>query len=374
MNKALVKLLQKVEDALKEEDEVCQEKEGIKAYWGIDSVTAFTQLVRTHTKEVLQHGMVTADFNTMYTSFSFKDIKDRTGASLDFAWAYWAREHPPDDLCDGAELHLTQGGFVWGQEGYTRDQVMEMFSFSLEHNFTINGGRLRRQKMGMGMGWAPAPQAANLSCYPVERAHAYKADLPRTAAVCRYIDDLWSAGMPFPPSAEYGLGYRQEAQSSSVVYIGVRVYIKETEEKGENMGTKKRIVHTTVNDRQDEYPYHIVRYPFGDTTAAAEQLGGVVMGRLVHAQETCSHMCDFKESVALIFRHAMWRGYSRRLVQSVWSRFLFQRWHTSDIRVKELRAWFSKAWKYLQASGKAPAHPSAVQRRVTLENVANKEE
>ena len=41
---------------------------------------------------------------------------------------------------------------------------------------------------------------------------------------------------------------------------------------------------------------------------------------------------------------------SRRLVQSVWSRFLFQRWHSTDIRVKELRVWFSKVWGYLAST------------------------
>ena len=81
--------------------------------------------------------------------------------------------------------------------------------------------------------------------------------------------------------------------------------------------------------------------------APPQQLGGVIMGRLVHCQETCSHMKDFKESVATVFRHALWRGYPRRLVQSVWSRFLFLRWHSTDIRVKELRVWFGKVWAFL---------------------------
>ena len=114
----------------------------------------------------------------------------------------------------------------------------------------------------MGMGWAPAPQAANLSCYPVERAHAYKPEVPRTAAICRYIDDLWSAGMPFPSAEDYRLGYRVVSQGPSVVYLGVKVYIKEAQDMAE--GALKRVVHTTVYDRQEEYPHHIVRYPAGD--------------------------------------------------------------------------------------------------------------
>ena len=139
------------------------------------------------------------------------------------------------------------------------------------------------------------------------------------------------------------MAYTTTGEGDSVVYLGVKVYFEEN--------TSGKELHLTVFDREERYPYHIVRYPEFGTVAPQQQLGGVVMGRLVHCQETCSHMKDFKESVATIFRTSMWRGYPRRLVQSVWSRFLFQRWHSTDIRVKELRAWFSKVWAYLAKSG-----------------------
>ena len=120
------------------------------------------------------------------------------------------------------------------------------------------------------------------------------------------------------------------------MYLGVKVYVETTST------ANIKILHTTVFDREFTYPYHIVRYPEFGSVVPSQQLGGVIMGRLVHCQETCSHMKDFKESVGSVFRNAMWRGYPRRLVQSVWSRFLFQRWHSVDIRVKELLVWFAK--------------------------------
>ena len=62
-------------------------------------------------------------------------------------------------------------------------------------------------------------------------------------------------------------------------------------------------------------------------------------------------MEDFKDSVGTVFGNAMEREYPRRMVQSVWSRFLFQRWHSTDIAVKELRSWFSRVWAFLIKSG-----------------------
>ena len=170
--------------------------------------------------------------------------------------------------------------------------------------------------------------------------------------VSRFIDDIYSAGVPLPSQEDYGMDYKTTAKGSSVVYLGVRVYEKVRED-----GTK--VLHTTVHDREGSYPHHIVRYPDHATVAPREQLGGVIMGRLVHCQETCSHMEDFKESVATVFRNAIWRGYPKQMIEKVWRRFLFQRWHAVDIRVKELRVWFPKVWAYLfRTDGKSLPEPT----------------
>ena len=298
-------------------------------------------MVRTNPDVIIQHGQTTADFCTMYTAFPFGAMIGRTVESVGEAFAFWREKHPPLEV-DGApqaELLLGPGGWSYMGDGYTLSQVEELLAYLITHNYTCDGGQVRRQIQGMPMGMPAAPQIANLSCYPVEKAHAYALGPGNSLVVCRYIDDLYSAGVPLPPQEAYGMEYKKTAEGESVVYLGVKVYIMKSGEQRE--------VHTTVYDREEAYPYHIVRYPEFGTVAPSQQLGGVIMGRLVHCQETCSHMKDFKESVGTVFRNALWRGYSRRLVQSVWSRFLFQRWHSTDIRVKELRVWFSKVWKYL---------------------------
>ena len=211
------------------------------------------------------------------------------------------------------------------------------------------------------MGMPAAPQIANLACYPVEKAHSYILGPGKTSTITRYIDDFSSSGVPLPTQEAYGMAYIKTAEGNSVVYLGVKVYI-------EQHNDNKKEVHLTVHDREEEYPHHIVRYPEFGTVAPQQQLGGVIMGRLVHCQETCSHMKDFKESVGNVFRNAMWRGYPRRLVQSVWSRFLFQRWHSTDIRVKELRVWFSKIWTFLSKTG-GQTRPDPSQHAETLRSL-----
>ena len=309
-------------------------------------------MVRTHAREIVAGGLRTADFTTMYTAFTFDTIINRTMESAREAWEFAHSTKTPVGVDASTAPTLTTGGWTWDGHGYSMADLKQLITVAVVNNYTCNGGRVRRQIQGMPMGLPPAPQLANLACYPVERLHMES--LPRelrTTAVCRYIDDIiHPSGMPLPTAEQYGMEYKCTGQGDSVVCLGVKVYIVAH-------GDGQRVVHTTVHDREHEYPHHIVRYPLADTTASSEQLGGVIMGRLEFARMVCSHMGDFKESVGNVFRNAIWRGYSRRLVQSVWSRFLFQRWHATDIRVRALQAWFSKVWSWLQSGphGKPPA-------------------
>ena len=185
--------------------------------------------------------------------------------------------HPPFEV-DGAppaEHSLTPGEWSYEGEGYTMSQLEELLTYLITHNYTCDGGQVRRQIQGMPMGMPSPPQIANLACYPVEKAHAYALGPGKSLAVCRYIDDLYSAGVPLPPPEAYSLEYKITAEGESVVYLGVKVSIQKSGEQRE--------VHTTVYDREEAYPYHIVRYPEYGTVAPSQQLGGVIMGRLGRA-------------------------------------------------------------------------------------------
>ena len=256
--------------------------EGIKAFWGIDSINAFTRMVRANADVVLENGQETVDFCTMYIWFPFRSMIDRTIEAVDEAWDFVTRQDA-EMREDGAPHEFTLGPKGWSKtgKGYTRAQVAELLTFLIEHNYVNVGGRILRQIKGMPMGMPAAPQIANLACYPVEKAQAYRLGPGRSLVVSRFIDDLYSSGVPLPSQEDYGMEYKTTAKGKSVVYLGVCVYEKVRED-----GTK--VLHTTVHDREESYPHHIVRYPDHATVAPREQLGGVIMGRLVHCQETCT--------------------------------------------------------------------------------------
>ena len=86
-HKALMRLLQHVEKAVKEKDKLRQREEGMRAFWGIDSISAFTMLVRAHAQ-------FTADFCTMCTSFPFDHEIEWTITNVDEAWNFQSRHNP----------------------------------------------------------------------------------------------------------------------------------------------------------------------------------------------------------------------------------------------------------------------------------------
>ena len=250
-HKALVKILQHVELVLLEKDQLRQRQEGIRAFWGIDSVFAFTRLVRSHADLVAQQGQFTADFCNMYTSFSFSDMVSRTMHAVQEAWDFQKQLYSTRSDCamdTHWELSLGVGGWSRSGEGLTVSQISEMLHFLIHTNFTFNGGKVRRQIRGMPMGMPAAPQIANLSCYPVEKIHSYNLGPEKTMTVTRYIDDFWSSGVPLPPQDAYGMNYVVTAEGSSVVYLGVKVYFEER--------AGRLSVHTTVYDREFSYPLH----------------------------------------------------------------------------------------------------------------------
>ena len=99
-----------------------------------------------------------------------------------------------------------------------------------------------------------------------------------------------------PPESAYAMEYKETSRDpADFVYLGARVQIR-----GDRL-------HTTVFDREDDYPFHIVRYPEWGTVAPRTQLGGVLTGQFIACLEACTHMQDFKESVANVVRRAVWR-------------------------------------------------------------------
>ena len=78
-----------------------------------------------------------------------------------------------EDFAMDEVLRLGSDGWTWSGEGFTMEQTQHFLTYLINNNYTLNGGKVKRQIQGMPMGMPAAPQIANLACYLVEKKHAY---------------------------------------------------------------------------------------------------------------------------------------------------------------------------------------------------------
>ena len=126
-----------------------------------------------------------------------------------------------------------------------KEDVMQLLATTLDHCYITNGVECRHQIQGIPMGISPSPQLANLYCYSVERDFVLRAD-SSSWLNCRYLDDLFVID-PIPSEEEYGMSYATSSEGNDVVYVGIRIYVKDG------------LTRTTLYDREEEYPFHILR-------------------------------------------------------------------------------------------------------------------
>ena len=339
LSKALVTIYKHAIRTIEELDTIREREVGFKCFWSIDSANAFSRLARLNASFIVAHGMATHDFTTMYTSFDQETMVKNLMEALTEAQQFEGSKCPEE----AAAPSLCLKGWTFG-DGWSLPEVEAMARLTIGSAFTVNGGQVRRQCLGLPMGLPEAPQLVALALYPIEKRFAL-ATRP-CGVICRFIDDFFSSGTQPPPPELYGMDYHLTSTSpTQVEYLGVRATIKEGR------------LHTTLFDREEDYPFHIVRYPEWSTTAPKTQLAGVLIGRFVNCQDACTYVADFQASVSNVVRHALWRGYPAGVIVTTWSRFLHRKWQATDIRKAELFAWFKKLLAYQQAKGIRPGGP-----------------
>ena len=194
--------------------------------------------------------MATYDFTTMYTMLRFDAIVKNTMGAVQEAQEYEASKALPGQ----GEPKLSGEGWNWDDEGWSLTRFEAMLRILVNAAYAMNGGLVRRQIKGLPMGLACAPRLATLSCYPIEKKSVLETN--PTGLITRYIDDFWTCDVAPPPASAYGMEYKKTSENpKQVVHLEIKVDVREGR------------VHTTMFDREEQCPMHIVRYPHWDTVA-----------------------------------------------------------------------------------------------------------
>ena len=76
---------------------------------------------------------------------------------------------------------------------------------------------------------------------------------------------------------------------------------------------------------------------------------GVLTGQFIRAQRLCSVMPMFKDAIKNVVLAAMRRGYKKGELDRVWGKFLIEWWLAREVRRGELRAWFRRLMRVVDA-------------------------
>ena len=372
VGKVMVKVLQQVLRALRTKDNERRGQGLPPRYWVVEDIDEFVQEYRAAAATLAKYPWATYDFTTMYEALQHGRLLEGCMQAALEAWEFMEQRFAAQQGLDRTQAKLCLGATGWMEskkippeatkQWFSPDTLKATLHFMLNHLFMYNGGVLRRQVQGLPMGLECSPQLANAYGYAIEAKWVDEGGQPGPLAR-RFIDDIIVAGpnalnpgAGLPSEEQYGMQYkRTSTEPNNLVYLGVRLFV---DERGE--------AHSVLHDRAVDYPIRVDRYPEGTTVANPAQLGGVIMGRLVAAQRTCSRLDLFQDAVAGIFTHAHRRRYPRRLVHSVWTRFLVTYWDAASVTTKELRRWFHEAWNAIttgEGKRSTPRHEKPLDRK-----------
>ena len=326
-------------------------------YWIVEDIDEFVQEFRANAALLATVPWATYDFTTMYEALEHPALIEGCMTAASDAWEHERNQAATASGTRPDEVDLVLSTKGWAKKvpemdnspvmWYTTTSLRQALTWLLDNLYIRNGDVLRKQVKGVPMGLNCSGQLANAYGYAIESRWVDATPGPPSVMSRRYIDDIIVAGPKaltpgegLPSEALYKMKYKLTSESTaSLIYIGVRFFV---DEKGE--------AHTVLHDRAVDYPIRVDRYPEASTVANPAQLGGVIMGRLVAAQRTCSRLDLFQDAVAGIMTHAHNRSYPRRLMHSVWTRFLTKYWDAASVTTRELREWFHKAWNQVTAA------------------------
>ena len=229
---------------------------------------------------------------------------------------------------------------------------MREVAFIVNNQFIENGGRLKRQKIGIPMGAKPSPDLTDLNLYKheanfidslvqtnqVEKAKAFHMTFRRS-------DDLLCVDNPFAEEFFTGAVYpphlqlvRTAERASEADFIGMKI----------STLPNKNSLDISIFDKRDDFPFEVVRYPFLDSNVPLSQCYGVFVSLLNRFHDICSAFASFLHRAVLLADFLLRRSYSKKRLISTFHRFI-QRGTKYQVRARKATATFLEALSAVEA-------------------------
>ena len=276
----------------------------------------------------------TFDFKDLYTRIPHQDLKDKLKYVIDLAFEN-SKYKDVALVC----ARKDQGSFFKEigslgkkakQTAFTKDKVIEMVNYLIDHIFIKVGNRCFRQKEGIPMGTDCGPLLANLYLFGCEYSWLLKKwdkkdsegkdkdddtrrcdrSLVTAFAHCfRYIDDLITFNNKNVLSDHWQDIYpwlkleKENTDSTSCTFLDLRFVVNEGQ------------VHKYPYDKRDAFGFDIVSFPNMLSNIHFTNTHGVFTSQVIRFARLCDFRVDFSNRIKALFDRLLEQGFSKRILR-----------------------------------------------------------
>ena len=173
-------------------------------------------------------------------------------------------------------------------------KMCDALHYLLDNIFVRFGSKLYRQIVGIPMGTNCAPLVADLFLFCYERdfmlslSDNYQSDVIEAFnSTSRYLDDLLNINNPYFEQM-VGQIYPTELQLNKANSSDTEARFLDL-----NLSITNGIVSSKIYDKQDNFNFEIVNFPFLDGDVPRSPSYGVYISQLIRFARVCSNVDDF---------------------------------------------------------------------------------
>ena len=337
-SQVLSKLLTCILETLREKNDHFLLETGIRRFFIISDPFEATDFLASWRRKAEIRQLHTFDFSTMYTTIPLEDLCTRLNRVIDEAFD----SRPEAKYENMIEASMSRGRAAsasWvdskssshtkSSQIFSSKEVKDLVYFVVMNTFILNGGKLKRQKIGIPMGTNSAPNITNLYLYSYESDYidllvkeGCEDQAQQFNGTFRLIDDCLSVDNPlhsvFAIPLEKGGVYPASLTCSETSSCMDTVNFCGAEISGTETGFR-----ISVYDKKKDFPFAVKSYPHTDSNIPRTVAYSAFVGQLNRFYRICNHPDDFiKEAVELASYLIQNNGCTMRIVKHKFSSFL----------------------------------------------------
>ena len=264
-------------------------KEMVKIYFGLLNNSGEI-LNKLKSRGFLASGLSTYDFSTLYTTLPHNLIKDKLTELIEQTFN---REGSFYLACNIKNAFFTSEQ-PKRYELWSCQKMCDALHYLLDNIFISFGSKLYRQIVGIPMGTNCAPLVADLFLFCYERdfmlslSDNNQADIIEAfKSSSRYLDDLLNIDNPYFEQM-VGQIYPTDLQLDKANSSDTEAPFLDL-----NLSITIGIVSSKIYDKQDDFNFEIVNFPFLDGDVPRSPSYGVYISQLIRFARVCSNVDDF---------------------------------------------------------------------------------